>query len=220
MEVATLITYLQLFGIGFSFGIAGPCLFFCTPVLAAYIAASQKSPRELLSRISLFLTGRIAAYLILGYLAGLSGEFLRRVMNSWDLHHYSKLAAGIISIMLGIIILLRKDRCADRCANESGKSRSSFGFLVFGFLIGCAPCGPLAALLVEIALMSKSALQGSVYALSFGLGTFLSGLLVAGSVAGLLSLIPAKLLKFEKGRLIFRIICAALLISLGLSLLW
>ena len=219
MEVATLITYLQLFGIGFSFGVAGPCLFFCTPVLATYIAAGQNRPLEALTRIFLFFIGRIFAYLILGYLAGLSGEFLRRVLNSDSARHWTSSAAGAISIILGIVILARKEH-GDECKAKSVGSCSAAGFLIFGFLIGCAPCGPLSALLVEIALMSKSALQGAIYAFSFGLGTFLSGLLVAGSLAGVMGLIPVKLLKFEKGRLIFRVICAALLILFGLSILW
>ena len=214
MELNTAITYLQLFGIGFSFGIAGPCLFFCAPVLATYVAAGQKDMREALSRISIFLSGRILAYAVLGYFAGLSGELIRRLISSHYIR-YVKPIAGIISIILGMIILLHKNDGNCACTDRPAKRRSSAGFFIFGFLIGCAPCGPLAALLLEIALISKSAFQGAAYALAFGLGTFLSGLIVVGLLTGVMGLVPSKILKFEKGRLIFRIACAALLILFG-----
>jgi cytochrome c-type biogenesis protein len=210
MEIKTLVTCLQLFGIGFSFGIAGPCLFFCAPILAAYVAAGRKAPADALRRISSFLSGRVFAYTLLGYLAGLSGELLRRFASS-HYAHYFKPAGGIISIALGVIILLRKEKsdCAAEC--RGAKIRSSLSVFIFGFLIGCAPCGPLATLLAEIALISRKAFQGALYALSFGFGTFLSGLIVAFSIAGVIGLVPSK---------IFRGICALLLILFGLVLLW
>ena len=219
MEVATLVTYLQLFGIGFTFGIAGPCLFFCTPIIATYVAASQKNPLQGLGRIAYFLAGRIFAYAILGYLAGLSGELLRSVISSHYIPYF-KLAGGLISIILGLIVLFGKGEGGAECKKRAGGVRSSAGFLIFGFLIGCAPCAPLVALLSEIVLISKNALQGASYAAVFGAGTFLSGLIVATSMAGIIGLVPSKLLKSDKARLIFRIICAALLILLGLVFLW
>ena len=219
MELASLVTCLQLFGIGFTFGIAGPCLLFCVPILATYVAASQNQPRKALVRIALFLSGRTLAYAALGYLDGLSGELLRRVTDS-HYAHYFKPMGGVISIALGMIILLRREQHDCACKDKPGDTRSSAGFFIFGFLIGCAPCAPLAALLAEIVLISRNAFQGAVYGLSFGAGTFLSGLIAAGVIAGVIGLIPARILKFEKGRLAFRIICAILLILLGITLLW
>ena len=96
--------------------------------------------------------------------------------------------------------------------------RSTSGFLILVSL-GCAPCVWLVALLIEIALIAKNALNGAMYAFSFGAGTFLAGLIVAGSIAGVIRFMPAKFLKFDKNRFLFRVICASLLILFGLTLL-
>ncbi|MCX5666870.1 MAG: sulfite exporter TauE/SafE family protein, partial [Candidatus Omnitrophica bacterium] len=89
----------------------------------------------------------------------------------------------------------------------------------FGFLIGISPCAPLLALLFDITLISKGFLDGIFYALFFGLGTFLSGLITVGVVAGLLTRVPAAFVKSKTANVIFKLACAALLIALGLGLI-
>ena len=91
---------------------------------------------------------------------------------------------------------------------------------MLGFIIGMFPCAPLLALLFEIALMSKTALAGMFYALFFGLGTLISGLIVIGSLAGIFSWLPAKIFKSKRSNFVFRIICALLLMLLGLGLIF
>jgi sulfite exporter TauE/SafE len=76
------------------------------------------------------------------------------------------------------------------------------------------------ALLLEIALVSKTALDGMLYALFFGLGTVVSGFIVIGGLSGILTWLPLKVLKSKRSNLIFRIICALLLIWLGLNLIF
>jgi len=91
---------------------------------------------------------------------------------------------------------------------------------MLGFIIGVFPCAPLLALLLEITLISKTALDGMFYALFFGLGTFISGFIVIGGLSGILTWLPTKILKSKRSNLIFRIICALLLIWLGLDLIF
>ena len=55
------ITYLQIFGIGFSFGLIGPCFLTCTPVLLTYIAGRKKGTAEVFKDIFTFLI-RISQY--------------------------------------------------------------------------------------------------------------------------------------------------------------
>ena len=97
---------------------------------------------------------------------------------------------------------------------------NSGGLFVLGLIIGITPCPPLTALLFEIALMSKSALEGMSYAFFFGLGTFLSGVLVVVSLAGILTKIISKVLKSKGAVRFFRIACSALLILFGLVLIF
>ena len=212
------VTFLQLFGIGFSFGLAGPCLLVCTPVLIAYIAGKQVRFRQALVDIAIFLTGRLLAYLILGYLAGLSGLILRQFSNS-SLVAFFKISGGIIIILLGVYLWLGKEPSSWVCRRKASAIFNSTGLFILGFAIGVFPCAPLLALLFEIALVSKSAWGGLFYALAFGLGTFFSGFIVMAALSGIFPRLPAGIIKSKTVSLIFRAICAVLFILLGLSLI-
>lgn len=212
------VTFLQLFGIGFSFGLAGPCLLVCTPVLIAYIAGKQVKFKQALVDISIFLTGRLLAYLLLGYLAGLSGLLLRQFSNS-SLVVYLKVSGGIIIILLGIYVWLGKEPSSLACKFKANAIFNSTGLFVLGFSIGLFPCAPLLALLFEITLVSGSAWGGLLYALAFGLGTLISGFIVMAALSGIFTRLPPGIFKSRAGNLIFRTICALLLILLGSRLI-
>ena len=213
-----LIPFLQVFAIGLGMGFAGPCLFFCLPIIVTFTSGAQKGYRKSLIDILIFFCGRLSAYIVLGCLAGISGMFLRGFIDS-SLVFYLNPLAGAISIGLGIFVLLNKKTEKAKCKSEPLKVGASGGLFLFGFIIGVCPCAPLLALLFEIALISKNALQGALYGLSFGLGTFISGVIMAAGFAGLLIWIPEKFLKSEGARLALRIVCALVLILFGLLLI-
>ncbi len=212
------ITYIQIFGIGFSFGIIGPCFLSCAPILITYITGTKKTWPEVFKDILTFLSGRLFAYAVLGILAGLSGVLLRRFTSS-NLSYYFQQLAGAVTILFALIILVNRNNTECACTAGRAKLYNFCGIFTFGFLIGVSPCAPLLALLFDIALMSKNAVEGMFYALFFGLGTFVAGLITVGITAGILTRIPAVLIKSEKVHAIFRITCAALLIALGAGLL-
>ena len=215
----TALTYLQLFGIGIGFGLAGPCLLVCAPVLITYVVGRQARWKQALRDIFVFLSGRFLAYLVLGYLAGLSGIILRRFCNL-DLIPFVKALGGVIIILLGISVWWGRE-CFPRLHKWKANTIFSFSSLfMLGFIIGVFPCAPLLALLLEITLISKTALDGMFYTLFFGLGTFISGFMVIGGLSGILTWLPNKILKSKRSNLIFRIICALLLIWLGLDLIF
>jgi sulfite exporter TauE/SafE len=216
--VNTAITFLQIFGIGFSFGIIGPCFLVCTPVLITYVVASKKEFILRLKDIVVFFFGRLLAYVSLGFLAGLSALVLRQFASS-KLVLFFRPLSGIISILLGLFILMHKDDLSFACKSAQNKVYNFGSLFLLGFIVGITPCAPLVALLFEITLISKTPFTGMFYALFFGLGAFLSGLLVVGTFTGILTGVTARLLRSEKSRLIFRIICALLLILLGAGLL-
>jgi len=85
--------------------------------------------------------------------------------------------------------------------------------------MGAIPCAPLLALLFEITVISKTPLQGMLYAFSFGVGTFVSGLIVIAGLSGVISWLPAKFLKTNFSTKLFRLICAMFLILLGVNLI-
>ena len=210
----TVITFFQIFGIGFSFGIAGPCFVICAPVLITYIAGRKKTWRQALGDTFVFLSGRLTAYLILGYLAGLSGKAIRDFTASGIISLLQPLGGGII-IILGIFVLTGKNRDSRLCRFINTKASNFSSLFLLGFVIGILPCAPLLALLLEISLISKTALEGMIYSLFFGLGTLISGLIVIGGLTGIFSWLP-KTLKSERTALVFRVICGLLLIALGI----
>lgn len=214
----TLITHLQIFGIGFTFGIAGPCFLVCTPILITYIVGRQEQWGTALIDIGLFLCGRLFAYCILGAFAGFGGYYLRRLIES-GFASYLNFASGILSVVLGISILFHKE--TPLCVGKrSCNNIYDFGsVLALGFLVGISPCVPLTALLLEIALIAKTPFSGAAYAFSFGMGTLLSGFVIIGVVAGLLKGSAQRFIRSQSVNLIFKVLCAGLLIVFGLTII-
>ena len=211
---STLLTCIQLFGIGLSFGIAGPCIIGCTPMIIAYLSGKQAGRGVTISDIIIFLSGRFTAYLALGWLAGISGALLKRWSNFFPkalLHSF----AGVFIIMLGVLIWTAKDPSSNTCRCMNNKKINFGGLFAAGVFAGIFPCAPLLALLFEIALMSETALNGIFYAMCFGLGTFISGFIVIGCLAGVLIWLPKGLLKSQKWKMIFRAVYSALFILFG-----
>jgi sulfite exporter TauE/SafE len=140
--------------------------------------------------------------------------------GSSGLSSYFQPLAGAVTIFFAMLILFNRNNNGCSCPASYSKTLNFGGVFTFGFLIGLSPCAPLLALLFDITLMSKNAFEGACYALSFGLGTFLSGLITVGIIAGVLTRIPAALIKSRSANIVFRVICASLLIVLGLWLIF
>lgn len=218
MILNTLLTHLQLFGIGFTFGMAGPCLLLCTPILLAYVVGSLKTQREIFRDALLFFTGRLIAYLALGILAGLSGLILKGFLGS-NAAYFLRPLGGVISILLGVIILVRKEGDPSDCRTGRLFKAASGSLFILGLLIGLSPCSPLLALLFEITLISKNVFDSILYTLSFALGTISSGIIIICAFAGILRGISARLLKSARANLVIKLACALLLIIFGIYLL-
>lgn len=210
------IALLQIFAVGFGMGLIGPCLFYCLPVILAFTAGSEKEYKKTIYDILIFFSGRLLAYVLLGFLAGLSGLVLRSFIES-RFGAYLKPLAGIISIILGAYILMTGDK--EEACRRPGRIYGATGVFGLGFLIGLSPCVPLSTLLFEIVLISKNGAEGALYGLFFGLGTFLSGFIAAAGLSGLLTVIPQRFLKSGRSRLVFKIICAMTLAVFGINLL-
>ncbi|MDD5427706.1 MAG: sulfite exporter TauE/SafE family protein [Candidatus Omnitrophica bacterium] len=209
-----LIPALQVFSIGFILGISGPCLLYCLPITLALGAGIKEGYKKVLFVIAVFLSGRVLAYTALGFLAGLSGVILRQFTGS-NISFYFRPAAGVISILFGIYIFFYRQKMGEACSGRVHRVLHGGGSFVFGFMVGVSPCPPLIGLLTEIALVSKTFLQGAVYGLAFGLGTFFSGLILAAGITGVLNVFPKKFAMSPAANMIFRSICAAVLILFG-----
>jgi hypothetical protein len=217
--IDTLLTHLQLFGIGFSFGIAGPCFLTCAPVIITYVVGNSPGRGGKLKKVVTFLAGRFSAYLLLGILAGLSSDILRSFLSS-EASAFLKPAAGALSILLGVITMTSRphvDQCG--CGIKKHERYGMAGLFAMGFTVGVSPCAPLLALLFDITLLAKGWAGGLFYSFSFGLGTFLSGLLMVGAITGVLAAAVGKTLRSNPVISIFRTACGLILIALGVGIL-
>ncbi|MFA5337404.1 MAG: sulfite exporter TauE/SafE family protein [Candidatus Omnitrophota bacterium] len=214
----TLTTAFQLFVIGFTFNISGPCFLSCTPLLATYIAGAQRKFLQSLLDVFIFSTGRLIAYIMLGFLVSAFIGFFRQFIHIEQRMLFNSIA-GIISVFLGCLVVLSRNKSSWSCRFLDGFFGRS-NIFVLGFVMGVIPCFPLTVLLFEIGIMSKNVFMGMFYAFFFGLGTFVSTMLMLGSFSGVLAGFLNKILKSEKAKLVLRVICAILLIAFGVKLLF
>ena len=183
MNSDDLITLGQLLGIGFGYGIAGPCLLTCAPFTLGIVGSGLASARRALLDMLLFLGGRSVAYILLGAAAGVSSAWVERFAHGLGLGLTPRAWAGLLSILLGAWMLWRlrwppSHRCGAMAMRlERWGLRGGLAWV--GFCIGLAPCAPLLGLLAEIALIAHGPWSGMAYAGAFALGTLLAGLLVA-----------------------------------------
>jgi len=185
----------------------GPCLFACVPVVTAYVSGTGKKPS---GEILLFLSGRLAATIFFGFLAGVSARFLNGFLNSRTVSFVRPLGGALI-ILLGFFVLFGK---RSFFCTAFAKKAASRGVFLLGFFIGLAPCPPFIALFAEITLMAKTVLDGIFYAFFFGAGLFASGLIVLSAASGILTGFSSKILN-EKSKRIFRIACGLLMLLMG-----
>lgn len=212
------IAALQIFYIGFIIGLTGPCLLYCLPVTLALGSGVSEGYKKTLSKIAVFLCGRVAAYTALGFLAGISGLLLRQFADS-DIALYFKPAAGLISIAFGVYFLFYNKEDPKNCRHSGHGIFKKSGSFIFGITVGLSPCPPLMALLLEITLISKTSLHGAVYGLMFGMGTMVSGFILAGGLSGIFNMLPKKIIPPPAADRIFRFVSAFVLILFGVILI-
>ena len=182
-------SYLATFALGLIYG-STLCTSECLPYVASYIAGIGADFRKGVTATFIYNSGRVAAYAILGALAGTSKLFIN---NSFLLPYqkYTLLAFGIISITVGIGILLKGEPSSIACNGKNCKplgpwkltSRFKTSAFIMGLSKGLVVCPPLLALLLS-SLAFSAPIDSFLLALLFGLGTAISPLLILGGVTG------------------------------------
>jgi len=209
---------LTLFVWGILFG-SGPCLASCGPILVSYAAATRKDAVKSFLMYALFSVSRISVYILLSILIYFLGKVtIDRVLGG--LSKYLFIAGGILIILMGLLIIFGKrwkyPFCSFLHKNILEQDKKSIAAL--GLIIGFLPCGPLLAVLSYIGLVSKTWMNSLVYSISFGLGTFLSPLLLVTITTGFIARL------FKDRNLIYQrligVICGSIIIFLGAQLIY
>lgn len=164
---------------GFVLGLVGSlhCVGMCGPI-AFMLPVSHKQPLKKAVQISIYHTGRILAYAIIGLVFGLVGQGFM----AFGYQQHISIVVGVLMIVLILIpqsyikpigVLKPFFRFINRIKSELGKAlhkKSYDTFFSLGFLNGFLPCG-----LVYMAIIGAFAtmtFSGSVlYMILFGLGT-------------------------------------------------
>lgn len=206
----------SLFLCGLLFG-SGPCLASCGPILISYIAATKKNILKGLVVYVLFSLARISVYLLLGVAIFSLGRFtLERLLG--DFSRYIFIIGGGFIVLIGVLTAGGK-RLEIKPLNFLHRNileRDKKSVVIVGLIVGLLPCVPLLAILSYVGLVSKSWLQSLFYSLSFGLGTFVSPLILLAILAGV---IP-QWFQDKKYYSVFRFICGMIIIFLGLQLIY
>lgn len=216
---------IELFIIGMTVSF-GPCLLFCSPVILPYIAATRKGWREGLGAVLIFLLARLVAYVLLGLLAGLLGGLLTKLLHRFG--YLVFLFGGLFISLVGLLIIFGKEPFHHpRLPGCSGQvcqilrrqvvdSRIK-GPAILGLTIGVLPCLPLLGVLAYITLKAQNLWQGAFYGLAFGMGKFISPLILLGILA---STLPAGLIKSHRIYGFFSRICGFILFLIGVNLIF
>jgi cytochrome c-type biogenesis protein len=173
---------------GFVYG-----LFYCTstclPYVASYIAGINAGFRKGVSVTVIFNAGRITAYALIGAAVGALKLLADQSVQS-AFQTYGTLVFSIVSIIVGIVILVRKPSahtCIAQNIKQSNSKRllGSFDLQAYslGLTRGLILCTPMLYLLAYSATFA-SPLDNVALAVLFGVGTAISPIILIGGATG------------------------------------
>ena len=169
------------------------CVAMCGPIALALSGGKENTLRYLTGRI-IYNSGRILTYSILGLLAGLAGHTLMMA----GLQKSISISIGILMILSVVVIYylpgksgtnpfaLQLNAFIRKIFSGVLKKRNHFSLFIAGLANGILPCG-FVYLAMAGAAATQQPLNGALYMVLFGLGTFPAMMAVAafGKIAGL-----------------------------------
>jgi sulfite exporter TauE/SafE len=174
------------FGLLYGFSV---CTSACLPYVASYIAGIKAGFRKGVAVTAIYNVGRVAAYAVIGSIAGLLKSFVSDAFFETYQTVFS-IVFGVVVILIGISIFFKKTSCGT-CVPKKVEPQGGLGFFrqhfdvrafFMGFSRGFVLCPPLVAFLLY-AITNYQA-NYTVLATLFGLGTALSPMLILAGVVG------------------------------------
>lgn len=169
------VTFFSVWLLGLSMGLTA-CTATCLPFMSSWVLGRGGNQALVWRDTSLFIAGRVVAYVALGALAGGVGVWLGQALKGGIGH----LLIGVASIGAGLWLL------RDQPHKPCGVARASGGAppALLGFSLSFTPCAPLASLLAVCA-STGGMVGGGQLGLAFGLGAALTPLLILLPLLGL-----------------------------------
>jgi sulfite exporter TauE/SafE len=156
------------------------------------------------------------AYTILGFSAAQLGRLLTATIAEFDRPIF--VLCGLLISLLGFLIVLGRSPQPRLCQILRKQTVDSEikGPVLLGLTVCIMPCLYVLSVLAYIAIKAGSPLQGALYGLSFGIGKFLSPLILLGVLSNTL---PAMLIKDKRIYTYFKCLCGAFLFLIGIRLM-
>lgn len=151
-----------------------------------FIAGTQKGWRGGLKLSLAFSLGRIVPYIILSIVSAGIGQYIVARFYQTNAALIIQYVSGAFIVLLGILVVSGKSLPLHFCKpfQKPGVKSTLQEALVLGLVLGAAPCLPLLGVLAYIGFHAQNLLHGALLGLAFALGTLLSPILLAGSLAG------------------------------------
>ena len=164
---------------------SGPCIGFCAPILAGYVAAYRTSLRKAVISYVVFSAAKLVSYMIIGALCAIFADILNSVFFEKYLYGIN-IILGAFVLLIGISIFIPKQAFFGRyCSFLHTGNIKNVG--VLGFLAGFSPCLPFFGILNYIIAVSHSPFQSVLFTFVFGLGTSISPILLFVAFSGKLA---------------------------------
>ncbi len=193
---------------------SGPCIGFCAPILASYIANYKPSLRKALISYFSFSSAKLISYMIIGFLCGVfSGIFTSGVFVGYL--NIINIILGIFILAVGILTIIAKEPLSNKYCLFLSKGNLK-NASILGFLAGFSPCLPFLGILNYIIIISRSPIDGLIYAFVFGLGTTISPVILLIGLSGKLA---GSFSGNEKVKMIIKVVSSLILIFLGITII-
>jgi sulfite exporter TauE/SafE len=153
--------------LGFSTGIF--CLGFCFPILGPLILSREDATiRGTSLSLSLFIFGRLAAYLIFGLFVGILGQYAKEALFFQTIVIPALfIVLGIVMIVYGLVQIFPHAALCRMAKKRISKSRS---FFIVGFLAGINVCPPF-LLALSYAMSVGAIAKSMIFFLFFFIAT-------------------------------------------------
>jgi hypothetical protein len=151
------------------------CVLNCAPLTLPFLFAEGSGPKRNAGLVGLFMTGRLAGYLIVGLILGFSGLVLLKYVNPWLEYWLSTIGFGIAGFILLLQGLGYTEKFKAFCAVFHAKAIKR-NALILGLVSGLSLCPPFVTAAARVLTQASSGsaegtLLGGVYFLCFFMGT-------------------------------------------------
>jgi hypothetical protein len=148
------------------------CLTACAPIALPLFAGEDPDARRNAGMLALFLSGRLAAYLAVGFLLGMIGAYAAGFVEPAFMHAALRVSAAISGLLLLLAAFARNPGSLKLCELARSLFKPGAGAFVAGLATGLSLCPPFVAAAARVfSGGADSGIGGALFFLSFFLGT-------------------------------------------------